>query len=259
MSKVVDMTGQKFGKLTVIKRAENDKHGKAQWLCQCDCGSEPKVISGAALRRGLTVSCGCNKLEKLKQYNENHTIDETGNVYGYLTVISRNTDPSLCKDGRAMWNCLCKCGNEYVVSGKLLREGKVTSCGCRTQSLGEEAVEKLLLQNNLNYSKEYLVQVRKELIYQHHKARFDFAIFDNSNNLQYFIEYDGLQHFQENVRENGLGWNKREAYEKTHERDLLKNQWCKENKIPLIRIPYTHLQDLCINDLKLETTEFRIV
>ena len=35
MSKVIDMTGQTFGKLTVLNRVENDKYGKAQWLCQC--------------------------------------------------------------------------------------------------------------------------------------------------------------------------------------------------------------------------------
>lgn len=258
MSKVIDMTGQKFGKLTVLKRVENDKHGKTQWLCQCDCGSEPKIINGAALRRGLTTSCGCNKLEKLAIYNAKHTIDETGNIYGYLTVINRNTDPSYATDGRAMWNCQCKCGNICVVSGKLLRDGHTTSCGCRRQSLGEEAIEKLLIDNNFIYAKEYLVQVRKELIYQHHKARFDFAIFDKKNILQYLIEYDGSQHFKENIREDGFGWNNKEAYEKTHERDKIKNQWCKENNIPLIRIPYTHLDKLCIKDLQLETSQFLI-
>ena len=257
MSKVIDMTGQKYGKLYIIERAENDKHGKAQWLCQCDCGSKPKIINGSAIRKGLVVSCGCNKKEKLNQYNLNHTIDETGKVYGYLTVVDRNFDKDKIKDGRAMWNCKCKCGNNCVVAGKLLREGKVTSCGCRTQSLGEEAIEKILLSNNFNYAKEYLVNVRKEKIYQHHKARFDFAIFEE-NSLKYFIEFDGLQHFEKNIRENGFGWNNREYYEKTHERDLLKNQWCKENNIPLIRIPYTHLKNLCLNDLLLETTTYKI-
>ena len=255
MSKVIDMTNQKWGMLTVLERAENDKFGKAQWLCQCECGNK-KIVGGASLRKGLTVSCGCNKLKKLKEYNSTFTIDETGNIYGYLTVISRNYDPKQVKDGRGMWNCHCKCGNDCVVSGKLLRENKVTSCGCRRQSKGEEEVEKILLQNNITYAKEYLVQVRKESIYQHHKARFDFAIFDNNNILQYFIEYDGSQHFEENIKENKSSWNSKENYEKTHERDLLKNQWCKENNIPLIRIPYTHLKDLCIEDLKLETSQF---
>lgn len=257
MSKVIDMTGQTWGKLTVLERAENDKFGKAQWLCQCECGNT-KIIVGASLRKGLTTSCGCHKLQKLKEYNETNVVNETGNVYGYLTVISRNEDPGLIKDGRAMWNCQCKCGNTCIVSGKLLRDGHVTSCGCRRQSLGEEAIEKILLQNNFNYAKEYLVQVRKELIYQHHKSRFDFAIFDNDNNLQYFIEFDGLQHFEKNARENGLGWNSKENYEKTHERDMIKNQWCKDNNIPLIRIPYTHLNSLCIEDLLLETSQFII-
>lgn len=257
MSKVVDLTGQKFGKLTVLSRAENDKFGKAQWLCQCECGNT-KIINGSSLRRGLTVSCGCHKLQKLKEYNDNHVINEIGNIYGYLTVISRNEDPSFNKDGRAMWNCKCKCGNQCVVAGKLLREGKVTSCGCRRQSLGEEAIENILLQNNFNYAKEYLVQARKELIYQHHKSRFDFAIFDDNNNLQYFIEFDGSQHFEENISKDGFGWNSQEQYEKTHERDLIKNEYCKENNIPLIRIPYTRLSNLCLEDLLLETSQFII-
>ena len=257
MSKVINMVGQTYGKLTVIERAENDKFGKAQWLCQCECGNQ-KIIAGASLRRGLTISCGCNKIQKLKDYNDSHIVDETGKVYGYLTVINRNEDPTLAKDGRAMWNCQCKCGNKCVVSGKLLREGKVTSCGCRRQSLGEEAIEKILLQNNFNYAKEYLVQTRKELIYQHHKSRFDFAIFNDDNILQYFIEFDGLQHFEKNIRENGFGWNSKDNYLKTHERDMIKNQWCKENKIPLIRIPYTQLKNLCLEDLLLETSQFII-
>lgn len=251
---VVDMTNQRFGKLVVLYRVENDRFGKAQWLCQCDCGKQ-KVINGASLRRGLTVSCGCNALSKIKEYNEKQVKNEVGNTYGYLTVVSRNLDPSLSKDGRAMWNCVCKCGNTCVASGKWLRAGHTTSCGCRRQSLGEEAVENLLLSNNIEYAKEYHVDIRKEKIYQHHKARFDFAIFKD-NILVYFIEYDGEQHFEENVREQGRGWNSRANFEKTHERDILKNQWCKNNNIPLIRIPYWHFKKLCIEDLLLETSNF---
>lgn len=257
MSKVIDMTGKRYGKLIVLKRAENDRFGKAQWLCQCDCGSEPKVINGASLRKGLTVSCGCHKNAKLKEYNDTKVVDETGKVYGYLTVLNRNLEPDKQVDGRAMWNCQCKCGNTCVAMGKLLREGKVTSCGCRSQSLGEEQIEQLLLKQDITYAKEFLVDVRKEKIYQHHKARFDFAVF-KEDKLQYFIEFDGSQHFEQNVTSNKLGWNSLEKYQKTHERDLLKNQWCKENNIPLIRIPYTHLSKLCIEDLLLETTSFLI-
>jgi hypothetical protein len=53
-----DLTGQKFGRLLVIKRASNTSHNKARFLCKCDCGNE-KVISSAQLIRGDTFSCGC--------------------------------------------------------------------------------------------------------------------------------------------------------------------------------------------------------
>jgi hypothetical protein len=59
MSKVIDLTGQKFGRLIVLRRAGNDKHGKACWWVQCDCGSPSKIVEGCAMRRRNTTSCGC--------------------------------------------------------------------------------------------------------------------------------------------------------------------------------------------------------
>lgn len=48
MSKLKDITGERFGRLVVVKRVENDSNGQAMWLCQCDYGSEPKVIRGCS-------------------------------------------------------------------------------------------------------------------------------------------------------------------------------------------------------------------
>lgn len=53
-----DMTGQKFGRLTVIKYAYSDKHHNAVWQCQCECGNIIEV-RGDTLRNGNTKSCGC--------------------------------------------------------------------------------------------------------------------------------------------------------------------------------------------------------
>lgn len=58
MGKFIDLTGQKFGRLEVIKRAENSKDAKAQWECLCRCGAVV-VVSGGNLRSGHTRSCGC--------------------------------------------------------------------------------------------------------------------------------------------------------------------------------------------------------
>lgn len=58
MSKLHDLTGQTFGKLIVIERAENDRRGNAQWLCRCECGNT-KIVLGYQLTSGKTRSCGC--------------------------------------------------------------------------------------------------------------------------------------------------------------------------------------------------------
>ena len=77
ISKVVDLTGQTFGRLTVIERASNDNQGRARWLCECSCEDKNKVIvSGYNLRnkKNPTNSCGClnreSILHKLKKYNK---------------------------------------------------------------------------------------------------------------------------------------------------------------------------------------------
>lgn len=58
MNKVRDLTGQKFGRLVVLRLAGTEKGG-ARWLAQCSCGSEPKAFASDHLVRGKTTSCGC--------------------------------------------------------------------------------------------------------------------------------------------------------------------------------------------------------
>lgn len=61
----IDLTGQRFGRWTVLKRGENyvslDESGQhAQWVCRCDCGTV-RLVASASLRRGLSKSCGCRR------------------------------------------------------------------------------------------------------------------------------------------------------------------------------------------------------
>lgn len=58
MSALKDMTGKRFGRLVVINRVGSDTQGLATWFCRCDCGRNC-VVSGAAMRKGNTKSCGC--------------------------------------------------------------------------------------------------------------------------------------------------------------------------------------------------------
>jgi len=64
MGKMIDLTGQRFGRLTVVERVGTDKWGYILWKCKCDCGNEVTVIS-ASLRSGATTSCGCFRKEKI--------------------------------------------------------------------------------------------------------------------------------------------------------------------------------------------------
>ena len=62
MGKVIDLTGQVFGRLTVVRRVENSSYGAARWETYCECGKT--VIAHAHnLRRGLSCSCGCQRTE----------------------------------------------------------------------------------------------------------------------------------------------------------------------------------------------------
>ena len=63
MGRVKDMTGMKFGRLTVIERRGSNKSGNALWLCKCDCEKEV-VVRNDHLTSGSTKSCGCYKNEK---------------------------------------------------------------------------------------------------------------------------------------------------------------------------------------------------
>lgn len=84
MSKRVDLVGQKFGKLTVLKRVENyiKPNGKqeSQWLCECDCKDKTQIIvRGWCLNNKNTQSCGCLQKERAsKSHKKYNTYDLTG-------------------------------------------------------------------------------------------------------------------------------------------------------------------------------------
>jgi len=124
-----DLTGQRFGRLAVIKRVEKPKEVKYKnklvyWLCKCDCGNE-KIANGAFLRQGTTQSCGCWKEEQRKEFD-----DLTGKIFGKLTVIKRVEKPKHIKWDRPYYLCKCVCGKEQIMNGSSLTTGEKTSCGC---------------------------------------------------------------------------------------------------------------------------------
>jgi hypothetical protein len=68
---LIDLTGQRFGRLLVRYRAPGDAWGKARWACTCDCGND-HLTDGDCLRSGTAQSCGCLKLERGIEANTTH-------------------------------------------------------------------------------------------------------------------------------------------------------------------------------------------
>lgn len=87
--KFVDLTGQRFGRLTVIKRVENNGK-KVMWLCRCDCGNETTVFSGY-LRNGDTKSCGCLSKDKLIERRFKHGESRKTRLYRIWIGIRKRT------------------------------------------------------------------------------------------------------------------------------------------------------------------------
>ena len=117
MGNFKDLTGQRFGRLTVINRVENNKYNRTQWLCQCECG-KTTILTGNALLRGNTKSCGCLGAEN----HLHHFFDITGQKFNRLTILKYL--------GESKWLCKCDCGNEKIVQTSSLKSGKTKSCGC---------------------------------------------------------------------------------------------------------------------------------
>lgn len=132
MGVCIDLTGQRFGKLTVIKRIENDKHNKAQWLCKCDCGEEV-IETSSPLRTGKKIACSKCSSDNLKKkpYRE----DLSGQKFNRLTVLSYDAEfmEQLRKNkpkAKLHWKCQCECGNICYVPTSSLKNNSVQSCGC---------------------------------------------------------------------------------------------------------------------------------
>lgn len=121
-SRAIDMTGQTFGRLTVLKvdASKPRNHQNApQWICRCQCGVTTSV-RGTALRNRHIQSCGCWRREVLASHARRSNL--IGRVFGRLRVL----------DGpeRGHYECRCECGRKVTVRSGLLVSRNTQSCGC---------------------------------------------------------------------------------------------------------------------------------
>lgn len=150
MTRYIDITGHRYGRLTVI--ALHDKRGNfRRWLCRCDCGTEC-IKYGHQMRAGQASSCGCAQREAAKRTGIANSLSLSGRRFGRLVVVCR--DSSVRR--HSTWLCQCDCGKEVVVVGNSLLTGNTTSCGC----LHKEMVSQMFTNPNLTDEERALNQNR---------------------------------------------------------------------------------------------------
>lgn len=225
-------------------------------ICKCVCGNYT-LITVSAFKNGTTKSCGCyskkaakkrcSEIGKQKHYKDYSTIENI--FYNFIKPTNK------IEGGSRVWIVECKnCGKRYEeVPAYLISETRQRGnnpCNCRgNQSKGVLKIIKLLQDNNIKFEQE------KKFIDcvspKNNQMKFDFWV-EN----RYLIEYDGEQHFKPISFYGNSITDANEKLKLQQEYDNIKNKWCLEKNITLIRIPYYHYKDIKIEDLIPETSNF---
>ena len=242
MSKIINEVGNKYHYLTVVERKGSTSSGKALWLCQCQCGNFT-TVTGIDLRGGQVKSCGCYQRERTREASLK---DLTGQIIGNFTVLESINGTKYGEKHK--WRCRCNlCGNEQVcITPDNLR--KQESCGCLVESRGHRKIKEILTKHRIPFVEEKRFADLK-FDDSGAQARFDFYV-----NNKYIIEYDGRQHF---IQGTGV-YDNLEKFTKTQKHDLIKNNYCIQHNIPIIRIPYTELDNITLEMLQPETSCFLV-
>lgn len=227
MAKRLDLTGNVYGELTVIEMLYGYMHtrGKPRTYCRC-CSrdGEEVIVRADALQSGATKSMkGAGRAGK--------PMDITGVKFGFLTAISPTNKRA--SNGSVVWLCKCDCGNFTEVSvGQLTREHTI-SCGCRHQSKWEIFIGDCLASLNVAF------QPQKRFDNCRNKKQTDTLPFDfYLPNHNVCIEYDGEHHFHPIE-----AWGGHEKFLINQENDKIKSEYCQNNNITLVRLPYTLSKD----------------
>lgn len=215
------LIGTEINKWTILEIIPpNEDCRKTTALCQCQCGTTKKVRMQYLLD-GRSKDCGCGRKKMLR---ETRTKNLVGQRFGKLVVKELLEESDNFK--RRKYLCDCDCGGQTITSSICLISGHTKSCGCII-SYYNMYIDQFLNKQNIQHQTEFPV------IIDNVRYRYDFYL----PNYNLFIEYDGEQHF-EPVCFNSSKEEAQINFELTQKRDQIKNKYCKDNDIHLLRIPY---------------------
>lgn len=194
---------------------------KTKMKYECDKG-HINYMCWNAFKNGVRCpDCGHNKK---KEYNFVKKFFED-NGYQLLSKNYVNNETPL--------KYICPKGHKGQITWANFQYGQ--RCKKCNESKGERKINEYLISHCYNFIREYKIEkckFKKSL-------PFDFAIFNDNNELEYLIEYDGEQHFKEVEVFGG-----KEALIKVQRNDRIKTNYCLKNNIPLLRISYQEFGDI---------------
>lgn len=222
------LIGQKINKWTVLELKRNpNKYKEVFAVCICECGTIAD-INIYNLIYNKTKDCGCGRKIMLRETRSTNLV---GQRFGKLLVIEQLQESN--KFNRRLYRCKCDCGNEVIAATNCLVNGHTHSCGC-LNSYYNSYIGILLTDMKISYKPEYVVKINGA------SYRYDFYLPD----YNLIIEYDGEQHY---FPVNFGRWDELELqrqFNKTQEHDRIKTQYCIDNHINLLRIPYWEKQNI---------------
>lgn len=201
MNILKDLTGQKFGLLTVIGRGDDyvspTGHRRPRWICQCECGGTA-LCQGGTLKSGKVQSCGClqkNHARQLATTGSNRKVDITNERFGRLVAIKPVSSE---KNDGVYWLCKCDCGCEVLEPVKRLRSGRVLSCGClRNDKISE--VNKKHQKSHKSRLYNVWVGMRQRCNDPNHKSFMNYG----GRGIKVCKEWDDFTVFEKWAMENG--------------------------------------------------------
>lgn len=173
--------------------------------------------------------CGCStkRWNSLTRYKKGDRIDPDKQVEFIKYAKSKQYD-NINRAYKQGWFQCPYCGKRYIALISHVKQGRNCHCGCQKEkhiSKGERKIKRLLEQSKIIFESEKRFKDCKDYRY----LPFDFYLPD----YNCCIEYDGRQHY-ESIQYFGGN----EEFIKRQQHDNIKNQYCKDNNIKLIRIPY---------------------